>query len=164
EAAGTLLGDLLHHRRHDPAGSAPGSPEIDQHRQRALLDHRRIVGLAGFRQPGHLRPADAAMRHATCYRRDSILPPAVRAADYRRLWGHGLQLVTLMARSSSMGVAVTRTAATRSYGASRSCRCVTIITSTPWRRAISISSSTTFSAGSSGWLSNGQEPGFRDRK
>src|SRR2546426_7250296 len=49
EPAGPLLGDLLHDRRHDQAWSAPGSPEIDEHRQRALLDHRRIVGLAGFR-------------------------------------------------------------------------------------------------------------------
>src|SRR2546421_1411823 len=108
EAAGPVLGDLLNYRRHDPAWAAPGSPEIDQHRQRALLDHRRIVGLAGFRQPGQRRPAGTAMRHAARCRPDSILPPAIPAADERRGRGHGHQPGTLTARRSSKGVAGTR--------------------------------------------------------
>src|SRR6059036_1845322 len=77
EAAGPVLGDLLHDRRHDPARATPGSPEIDQDGKRALLDHRRIVSLAGFRQPGQGGAADTAMRHAACCRSDSILPAAV---------------------------------------------------------------------------------------
>src|SRR3989454_11469670 len=88
EAARALLGDLLHDRRHDPARAAPGSPEIDQDGKRALLDHRRIVSLAGFRQPGQRRPADPAMRYAAGRRPDSILPPALRAADEWRVCLH----------------------------------------------------------------------------
>src|SRR5438105_13040526 len=48
QAAGPLLCDLLHDGRHDSARAAPGSPEIDEDRERALLDDRRIVGLATF--------------------------------------------------------------------------------------------------------------------
>ena len=81
EAAGPVLGDLFNDRRHDPARAAPGSPEIDQDGKRALLDHRRIVSLAGFRQPGQGGAADTAMGHAAGRRPDSILPPAVAAAD-----------------------------------------------------------------------------------
>ena len=91
QAAGALLGDLLDDGRHHPARSAPGRPEIDQDRQRALLNDRRVIGLAAFRQPGQGCAADAAMRHSAGRRPDPILPSAVGTADQRRLVRHQLR-------------------------------------------------------------------------
>src|SRR5438105_15719000 len=92
QAAGPLLCDLLHDGRDDPARAAPGSPEIDEDRERALLDDRRVVGLATFRQPGQRRPTDATVRDTIGGPPDPIPPAGLWARDqgrFRRPRGTG---------------------------------------------------------------------------
>src|SRR4029077_8199202 len=119
QLAGQIRRNLFDGWRHDPAGGAPGRPEIHEHRQCALFDHGRILGLAAFGQPGQRVAAVTAVRDAARRGWDAIRLAAVWAADQSRLFRRSVhRLVTLTVRTSSRGAAVTNTAAAPSYLAS----------------------------------------------
>src|SRR3989442_12069930 len=110
EPSGPLGRDLFDDGRHDAAGAAPGGPEIHHDPPRALLDDRRKVGLAAFRQPRQRGTAVATMREAGCRLPDAIHVAAVWAADERGfVLGPVHPLVTLMLRNSSRATPVTMT-------------------------------------------------------
>src|SRR5258708_14940859 len=94
EPSGQIRRNLLHDGRDDPAGPAPRSPEIYQHRQRALLDNGWKLGLAAFGQPGQRGAAVAAMRYAAGCRADAVHLAAIRATDQRRFVRDGVHRFT----------------------------------------------------------------------
>src|SRR3989442_15223183 len=138
EPSGQLGRDLFDDGRHDAAGAAPGRPEIPHDRQRALLDDRRKVSLAAFRQPRQGGAAVATMRDAGGRRPHAVHLAAVRAAHDCGFVDDGVhRLVMFSVRNFSRGTAVTKTAAAPSYGGSKAPPRPTRLTSTPRKRAVS---------------------------
>src|SRR5450759_2442703 len=76
-----LLGQPLHGWGDDPAWGAPGSPEVDQHRDRALLDDSAEIRRAGLGQPWQRMAAFRAVRHSLSGRTDSCFLTARGAGD-----------------------------------------------------------------------------------
>jgi len=64
QPAGQLIGKPFDRRRDHPAGSAPGRPEVDQHRDRALLDNRGEIRRPAVSQPRQRLAASRAVRNA----------------------------------------------------------------------------------------------------
>ena len=105
----------LEHRRHRPAGAAPGRPEVDQHRDRAVLD-LLLPARVGDRHRApreHLLLAAAAHRVVAETRAQDPVHPAAGAARVndtffrgRRGFGvHACLLSTHPTWSSKLGLA-----------------------------------------------------------
>src|ERR1700687_1069004 len=78
---GQLLGQPLDRWRDDPAGPAPGSPEVDEDRDRALLGYGAEVRHVGFGEPRERPAALRAVWDTFRGRPDARLLPAVGARD-----------------------------------------------------------------------------------
>src|ERR1700681_1845429 len=81
QLAGPLLRQLFERWCDDPARGTPRRPEIDQHRDGALLGHRAEVGGSGLGQPGKRPVALWAVGDAFGRRPDARLLTAVGAGD-----------------------------------------------------------------------------------
>src|SRR5207249_2445087 len=83
--AGEVDGKALDDRSDHAARAAPGGPEVDQDRERALLDNGGEVTARHVSEPGQRSSARGAVRHPSSRHSNAALLPATGARDHLRV-------------------------------------------------------------------------------
>src|SRR5215211_1013254 len=78
---GKLTSELLERRAHHPAGTAPGRPDVHQHRDGGGFNHARKIRVGGIHHPAQRLMTLSTARYTVRHCRYPVLGVTVRALD-----------------------------------------------------------------------------------